>query len=215
MRPALVIDLDGTLLQTNTFRDYLRFCGRCAVPAFRWDLALSIALWVTLRKVRLITHSTMKRHLMQRTARFMQQKGRLDDFAEEELLRGNPHVQAVMERYRNRGYLLVLATAAPALYAKALADDYRLDACLGTPLPSEVVIGEWHENVGEEKAQTLQRFLQQHDAHMEALITDHHDDLPLLRLNAQGTNYLAQPSEQTVALLRKEEIEYEIIPASD
>lgn len=211
MRSALIIDLDGTLLQTNTFRDYLRFCGRCATSAFRWDLSLSIGWWVMLRKMRLISHSTMKRHLMQRTVLFMQRKGRMDDFVEEELLLCNPHVKAQMERYRNRGHMLVLATAAPNFYAKALADDHRLDACLGTPLPSEVVIGDWHENVGEEKAHNLQRFLQQHDARLDAIITDHHDDLPLLRLHPQGPNYLVAPSAQLLAMADKEQIAYETI----
>lgn len=208
MRSALVIDLDGTLLHTNTFRDYLSFCGRCAMHAFRLDLALIIAFWIALRKLRIISHATMKRHLMQRTVLFMQRKSRMDDFVEEELLLVNPQVKAELERYRNRGHLLILATAAPAFYAKAIADDFRLDACLGSLLPSEVVIGDWKENKGEEKVRVLSHFLQQHDATLDAVITDHHDDLPLLRKNSQGTNLLVGPTSQTEALIKKENIPF-------
>lgn len=214
MRKALIIDLDGTLLQTNTFRDYLSFCGRCATHSFRWDLSLCIGFWVLLRKLRLISHSTMKNHLLRRTAIFMQRKSRMDDFVEEELLCTNARVKAEVERYRNRGHLLVLATAAPALYAKAIAEDFRLDACLATPLPSEVVIGDWHENVGEEKARNLQRFLQLHEAQIDAVIVDHADDLPLLRLNSEGRNLLVNPTPKSETLIQKAQIEYEKISNS-
>lgn len=208
MRSALVIDLDGTLLHTNTFRDYLSYCGRCSLHAFRWDLSLSIAFWVGLRKLRIVSHATMKRHLMQRTVLFMQRKSRLDDFVEEELLLVNPQVKAEVERYRNRGHLLVLATAAPSFYAKAIADDFRLDACVGTLLPSEVMNGDWQENKGEEKVHTLLHFLQQHGASLDTVITDHHDDLPLLSVNAQGSNLLVNPTALTESLLNKENIPY-------
>lgn len=214
MRKALIIDLDGTLLQTNTFRDYLSFCGRCATHSFRWDLSLCIGFWVMLRKLRFISHSTMKSHLLQRTALFMQRKSRMDDFVEEELLCTNAQVKAEVERYRNRGHLLVLATAAPALYANAIAEDFRLDACLATPLPSEVVIGDWHENVGEEKAHNLQRYLQLHEAQIDAVIVDHSDDLPLLRLNREGRNLLVNPTPKSETLIQKEQIEYEKISIS-
>lgn len=211
MRSAFVIDLDGTLLQTNTFRDYLSFCGRCAMLRFRWDLALCIVWWVMLRKLRVVSHSTMKRHLMQRTVLFMQRGGRMDDFVEEELLLVNPRAKAELERYRNRGYLLVMATAAPSFYAKALADDFSLDACLATPLPSEVVIGEWHENVGQEKASTVQRFLGQHNAKLDTVLTDHYDDIPLFCLNASGTNLLVNPSTATLKALHEQQIVARVI----
>lgn len=211
LRPALIIDLDGTLLQTNTFRDYLIFCGRCALHFFRWDISFLIFFWVMFRKLRLITHSTMKRHLMQRTVLFMQRKSRMDDFVEEELLLVNQRVKAEVERFRNRGHLLVLATAAPSFYAKAIADDLRLDACLATLLPSEVVIGEWHENVGETKVQSLQHFLQQHEAHIAAIITDHQDDIPLLRFHSAGPNLLVSPSSDFLRMAEKENICFETI----
>ncbi len=208
MRPSLIIDLDGTLLQTNTFRDYLSFCGKSALHVFRFDLVFFISFWVLMRKVRLVSHSAMKRRLMQRTYRFMLQKGRLDAFVEAELLLVNPRVKEEVERHRNRGHLLVLATAAPAFYAKPIADNMRLDATLATLLASDVVIGEWHENVGTMKAATLQNFLHQHHTDIDAIITDHSDDLPILKLHPAGPNWMVSPSPQTEALLKKENITY-------
>lgn len=202
MRKALAIDLDGTLLATNSFQDYLMFCGRQAVHALRLDIALSIVFWVTLRKVRFIRHCTMKRHLLNRTAAFMQRKERLDLFVERELIAINPHAQQLMEQYRNRGYLFILSTAAPGLYAHPIAEDLHIDLCCATALPSEVVIGQWHENVGEQKVDSLRRLLQTHKAELAVVITDHYDDLPLLNYN-EGDNFVVAPSPKTEQMLKK------------
>lgn len=202
MRKALAIDLDGTLLATNSFQDYLSFCGHAAVHAFRLDIAFSILLWVSLRKLRFIRHSTMKRHLLTRTATFMQRKERLDLFIEHELISVNRRVLQHMEQYRNRGHLLVLTTAAPGIYAHAIAENLHIDLCCATALPSEVVIGQWRENVGDNKVDALRRLLQVHKAELDVVITDHYDDLPLLNYN-EGSNFVVAPSSKTQQMLVK------------
>ena len=202
MRSALAIDLDGTLLATNSFQDYLSFCGHAALHRLRLDIALSIVFWVTLRKLRFIRHSTMKRHLLNRTASFMQHKERLDLFVERELIAVNRSVLQLMEQYRNRGYLFVLTTAAPGIYAHPIAENLHIDLCCATPLPSEVVIGQWYENVGEQKVQSLRRLLAVHKAELEVVITDHYDDLPLLNSN-EGSNYIVAPSSKTMQMLKQ------------
>lgn len=202
MRKALAIDLDGTLLATNSFQDYLSFCGHAALHAFRLDIALSIVFWVALRKLRFIRHSTMKRHLLNRTASFVQKKERLDLFVERELIAIDRRAQTMMEQYRNRGYLLVLSTAAPGIYAHAIAENLHIDLCCATVLPSEVVIGQWHENVGEQKVESLCRLLKVHKAELAVVITDHFDDLPLLNYN-EGVNYVINSTSKTQQILAK------------
>ena len=202
MRKALAIDLDGTLLATNSFQDYLSFCGHAALNSMRLDIALSIAFWVGLRKLRFVRHSTMKRHLLNRTASFMQHKERLDLFVERELIAINRSVLQRMEQYRNRGHLLILTTAAPGFYAHSIAENLHIDLCCATPLPSEVVIGQWSENVGQQKVDSLQRMLQVHKAELDIVITDHYDDLPLLNSN-EGSNFVVAPSPKTLQVLQK------------
>ena len=97
-------------------------------------------------------------------------------------------VQQIMEPYRNRGHLLVLTTAAPAFYAHPISEFLNMDLCCGTLLPSEVVIGQWQENVGQQKVEALKRLLQVHKAEIDVVITDHSDDLPLLNFNTTGRN---------------------------
>ena len=211
MRKALAIDLDGTLLATNSFQDYLLFCGQAAVHSFRFDIALSIVCWVGLRKLRLIRHATMKHHLLNRTASFMQHKERLDLFVEHELISINRRSLKLVEQYRSRGYLLILTTAAPGLYAHALAENLHIDLCCATQLPSEVVIGEWHENVGAQKVDSLRRLLLVHKAELAAVITDHYDDLPLLNYN-EGDNFVVAPSPKTQQMLSQHcKREYQVI----
>lgn len=202
MRKALAIDLDGTLFAANSFRDYLLFCGRASVHRLRLDIALGILWWVSLRKLRIISHSTMKYRLLRLTSSFMQRDGRIDLFVEHELLALNTRVQQFMEQYRNRGHLLILCSAAPGLYVHPIAENLHIDLCCATPLPSEVVIGRWAENVGQQKVESLQRMLQVHKAELDVVITDHYDDLPLLNSN-EGSNFLVAPSSKTLQMLQQ------------
>lgn len=203
MRKALAIDLDGTLLNTNTFSDYLSYCGHASLYGLRFDIAFSILWWVTLRKVRIISHSRMKQALLRRTSIFMSRKGRLDQFVEQELVHLNSEAQHLMETYRNRGYLLILCTAAPGLYAQQIADYCSIDLCCATLLPSEVVLGRWNECVGQHKVDALSRMLRVHKAELEVVITDHYDDIPLLNYNADGRNVIVNPSAKTLRLLQQ------------
>lgn len=203
MRKALAIDLDGTLLSTNTFRDYLSYCGSAALHNFQFGICFSILWWVMLRKLRLVSHSRMKQALLDRTAAFMTQKSRLDHFVEKEMTYLNAHVRQIMEPYRNRGHLLVLATAAPAFYAHAIAEFLNMDLCCGTLLPSEVVIGEWKECVGQHKVEALQRLLHVHKAELDVVITDHNDDLPLLNSNTTGRNIVVGANAASLAAIKK------------
>lgn len=202
-RKAVAVDLDGTLLHTNTFKDYLSYCGNVALHSFDFGIAVSIAWWVTLRKLRLISHSRMKHALLRRTSNFMMHRGRLDQFVEQELTLVNDRVLHLIEPYRSRGYLLILTTAAPGLYAHPIADSLQLHLCCATPLPSEVVIGQWKENVGPNKLDALRRLLAVHKTELAAVVTDHFDDLPLLNSN-EGENFVVSPSSVTQQLLQKE-----------
>ncbi len=203
MRKALAIDLDGTLLSTNTFRDYLSYCGSAALHNFQFGICFSILWWVALRKLRFVCHSRMKQVLLDRTAAFMTQKSRLDHFVEKEMTYLNVQVQQIMEPYRNRGHLLVLATAAPAFYAHPISEFLNMDLCCGTLLPSEVVIGQWQENVGQQKVEALKRLLQVHKAELDVVITDHSDDLPLLNFNTTGRNIVVGANPKALAAIQK------------
>lgn len=204
MRKALAIDLDGTLLDTNTFQDYLSYVANAALRKFKWCIVSSIVWWVTLRKLRLVSHSRMKYALLRSTVGFVARQGRLDQFVEQELTCVNTAVRNLMEPYRNRGYLLILCTAAPSHYAHPIAEYFGIDLCCATQLPSEVVIGEWQECVGKNKVDALVRLLQVHKAELDVVITNHYDDLPLINYNTEGRNIVVCASEKTCAVLARD-----------
>ncbi|MCQ2148423.1 MAG: haloacid dehalogenase-like hydrolase [Bacteroidales bacterium] len=135
-KQAVAIDLDGTLIMGNTFRDYLSFCGKKALACCRFDLCFVILWMVLLRRLRLVSHARMKRVLLLEMSVFFSQKGRLGAFVDEELQKLNPKVLAQIEAFRNQDFALALVTAAPVSYAQEIAARMCFDACLATPLPS-------------------------------------------------------------------------------
>ena len=50
LKKAVIIDLDGTLIYKNTFKEFLKFIGIEAIKVFRLDIALGIFLFVLFRK---------------------------------------------------------------------------------------------------------------------------------------------------------------------
>ncbi|MBQ1932160.1 MAG: hypothetical protein II360_01525, partial [Muribaculaceae bacterium] len=62
--PAAAIDLDGTLLDTNTFVDYTRYVLKSCLSNYRLDIAANMLWHIALRRLRLTSHSAMKRHLL-------------------------------------------------------------------------------------------------------------------------------------------------------
>jgi len=97
----------------------------------------------------------------------------------------------------------VLVTAAPAFYAHSIAEFLNMDLCCGTLLPSEVVMGQWKECVGENKVEALKRMLQVHKAELDVVITDHNDDLPLLNYNTMGRNVVISADAKVLAAIEK------------
>ena len=185
-KQVVAIDLDGTLIMGNTFRDYLSFCGKKALACCRFDLYLAILWMVLLRKLRLVSHARMKRELLLETSVFFSQKGRLVKFVEEELQKLNPKVLAQIEAFRNQGFILALVTAAPVSYAQEMADRLCFDACLATPLPSFLQQEMWQENKAENKVESLQQWLAAENLLLSSVITDHTDDLPLAQAASES-----------------------------
>lgn len=185
-KQAIAIDLDGTLIMGNTFRDYLSFCGKKALACCRFGLCFVILWMVFLRKLRLVSHARMKKALLSETMAFFSQDGHLDAFLEEELQKLNPKVMAQIEAFRKQGFALAMVTAAPVSYAQEIAARLHFDACMATPLPSSQPQEMWHENKAEKKVESLQQWLVAEDLQLSAVITDHTDDLPLAQATSES-----------------------------
>lgn len=188
MKKAIIIDLDGTLLRTNTFSDYILYSCCQSLRSFRLDLVFLLLLFSLLRKLRIISHARMKYLILRHTTTFMQQHNRINSFVAKELTYENPTVITHLHNYASQSHLTVLATAAPSLYAELIASHYHFDHCLATP-PATIPYSQWRENKRQEKLHNVQKTLTSANAEISVVITDHSDDQPLLDANREGRNY--------------------------
>lgn len=208
MRKGIVIDLDGTLMNTNTFHEYIVFVSRNALMGLRIDILMVLIFQVLLRKCRIITHERMKYYVLRKTCKYM--KGdRLNAFENILLDKVNSQVLSILANNKNRGYYTCLSTAAPENYASIISNHFGFDGYCATSVPYGKNIN-WHENVREWKRTNTLDFLGRRNVELSILVTDHYDDLPLLR-ESKECNYLVNPSEKTVNILENNHIDFNIL----
>lgn len=170
----VIADLDGTLSRVNTFTLFVKEFFRGSAKA-----RLPLAGIVALRKMRLISHWEAKRRILNLFARCGSES--IINSTIEKILRNlNPEVEeAVRDNPR-----AMLATAAPALYALPLAERLGIPFAVATPDAGP-------ECKGEEKVRRVRK-LGVPFTKDTVVFTDHEDDLPLLRANANGRNIIVK-----------------------
>lgn len=188
MRKAIIIDLDGTLLRTNTFRDYIRYSCREALSSMQWCAVSLICLYALFRLLRLVSHAWLKFHILRVTQDWIVGE-KLQRFVDQELKFLNPQVVEMLATYTHQDYLSVLATAAPENYAEPISSRLSFDECCSTQMPL-LEFHEWKENKSEEKLQSVLALLKKHNTQLSVVVTDHEDDRPLLDANQQGKNII-------------------------
>lgn len=175
-----VIDLDGTLIRGNSLKLFAAYLLRKG----KWQ----ILPYLLLRKLRLITHWSMKKRII---------------MAGKSLEMG-PFIDILLSHVRKDVLMMVhesepvLSTAATGLYAQPFAQKIGIKMCQATDGPEE--------NRGQVKKQRVQSL----NRPIFRIITDHHDDLPLLSLPAEE-KFLVNPSKRTFELCRKEKLEFKIL----
>jgi phosphoserine phosphatase len=105
----------------------------------------------------------------------------------------------LIEDARQRGDWVILATAAPAVYARPLAETLGFDTCLATSAGANEP-GE--ELLGEKKAEAVRKLLADRNlqrAHL-VVVSDHLDDLPLFRM---ADEYVLHADDLTAALIEQ------------
>lgn len=184
---AAVIDLDGTWCRRNTFT---LFVARMMRQALRHPAELlRITGIVSLRKMRLMSHAEAKRRLVKIASRMMT-AGDLDAFASRITEFANPGVEAFADAFRRRGGTLILATAAPEIYVQPLARMAGFDYVMASSAKTTA------EMRGERKLRAVVSLLDHTGLSLEAVLTDHYDDLPLL-IACKGRRILVSPSQMT------------------
>lgn len=193
---VVVFDLDGTLIKGNSFHLWLLF--------ILMDIALEIPFWTRFmvicdcvgRGLRFYSHADMKRRILWRIGMWHTNKA-AHRFVNDWLL---PKVSQVcvneLAIWQQQGVTLVLATAAPWLYAAEIGRHFGFDAVEATIWQPNK---EFIECKGEEKVRRVIKYLPL--TGLLTAYTDHHDDLPLLKIAKQPV--LVNPSGRTMQIVAK------------
>jgi phosphoserine phosphatase len=103
----------------------------------------------------------------------------------------------------------ILATAAPACYAKIIAEKEQFDVCLATDFPDSN-FNSTFENSKKVKKENVMNYLKEKNLYViDTLVTDHIDDLPLMKL-AKRT-IIIRPSEHLLNQIKQFSISFEVI----
>lgn len=179
-----IVDLDGTLINGNSFTMFCRFCLK-SFPG----LSPAISAVALVRKLRIISHGKAKQLILKIVSGHMTHD-HIQRFVNElnGILRHDVLESIVDSKVK------ILATAAPSIYAVPYAE------MLGFDLVSATETG-GPENCESEKLASL------YDmgvifSENSMVYTDHSDDIPLLHANSEGSNILVYPSEESLQKIK-------------
>ena len=204
MTPAIVIDLDETLVTVNTFHHFIKFTAKKVAKRLHFIALLRIGIAATLRLLRYFPHSAMKHTVMNIDAHTLSE-AQLHDFAATIATYTNPKVAQIIDDAHRRGVKVILASAAPALYATHIAEISGCNHCIATEMPQRMKLTECR---GERKKSRVEEYLDTEKLTLEAVITDHSDDIPLIKacLNRGGKVTLVSPDKKTTDKLKQQGI---------
>ncbi len=171
-----VVDLDGTLIEGNSLRMFMRFLLRRLLKEHRWLTAMRLGALMGLRAMRLVSHKAMK-HPFHREAERLAPEA-LEEFVGMLVAEVNT---GLLQQLRDSSCSLLLATAAPEAYSRPLAQRLGFTGCVATSFAPHP--GDYRECRAEQKVAMAQQFADENGFEIKLAVTDHSDDLPLLRLN--------------------------------
>ncbi len=202
-KKVLVVDLDGTLYSINTFHYFIKFLINYSIKNFEVFLLVKILVVSMIRGFQFTSHSKLKYVI-------------LKAIANKTLIDYKKFVNSISlhKRYipllKEKSFdIKILATAAPSCYATIIAKNNSFDLCLGTDFPSENYNNAF-ENCKEIKKKNVLNHLSNDNIHeIDTFVTDHIDDLPLLKLASR--NIIIKPNNSLKAKLKKHSISFEIL----
>ena len=187
-----VVDLDGTYLLCNSLELYLKNALSHAARHLRLDLVARILTLFVLRRLRLISHETMKYRAIAAAGDSPEMLASFQRLAKQQI---NPTVAEFIEDRRKEGDAILLATAAAECYVPLIWHGEYIASPMGGP-----------DCRRERKKDAVARWTTAHNAHISYFLTDHREDLPLARYAAEkgGKVMLVNPSPKSHAVFDKE-----------
>jgi phosphoserine phosphatase len=191
-----VFDLDFTFVSLNTFHYWILF----TLKTFWYKPIVVVRILRILLKryFRVIKHSEMKKELLELVNKkhCKVNVSKFTDFLENNI---NNNVFEYFLSLKNE--ITILATAAPDVYAIPFGQRLGFRHITAT---SSITDDNWVENIKEQKCLSVQKIIQSninYKGYLIEVITDHHDDLPIMKLAAHTR--LVNPSDKTLCIISK------------
>lgn len=192
------MDLDGTLLNGNSLKIFMRHLPGVLVKRNAWMPALASIWWMGQRILRLVSHKKMKWHLCNIARRHLLEKD-WESMAERMLGYVSPMVEAYLSGPANKECRKYIATAAMEEYALPLGRKLGFDGVLATRYSEDEA--NYEEMRGIKKREGIEGILNKKRLRMESFLTDHSDDLPTASAFPLQT-ILVNPSCKSLEIFR-------------
>lgn len=181
-----VVDLDGTYLTCNSLTLYLKVALKYAATHLRIDRVMGISLLCILRKLRLVSHETMKYKAISIAGEAPRMREDFRCAAREKI---NREVEKFLKDRSGKGDTILLATAAADCYVPLVWDGEFIASPMGGP-----------DKRGVRKRDAVMRWITGRGLKISNFLTDHHEDLPLAEYVADngGNVILVNPSPKTI-----------------
>ena len=190
---ATVVDLDGTYCRLNTLKAYIRLGFRRLLSRGKIASATTVAALVAMRRLRLISHRTMKFNTLRLIGRDTELLNSFGTYIKESV---NTDVMRLLDRRLAAGDRILLASAAADFYIPAIWNGEFVATAMDKN-------AERLECRGEEKLRRVSLWLETNGLKLNYVLTDHHDDAPLMQANVTGENILVNPSDETLRFFRE------------
>ena len=200
-RTVLVVDLDGTLFSINTFHYFLKFLFIDGIKKFKLFFLIHFSTVLFFRMLKLISHAKMKYAILKLISK--KKPIHFEKFVDTIASKKNkiPILDTCFD-------IKILATAAPMCYANVVAENELFDVCFATQLPK--IFTEDFENLREIKKENVMTYLLSKGINeIDVFITDHIDDLPLMKHSRQ--NIIVAPSSKLLEQLHQNKISFEVL----
>ena len=196
VRKVVVFDLDGTLVRTNTFHSFVIY----SIKNFSRGISLwsrcIIILACLLRLAKLISHARLKEIVLSTVSTKMSECD-INYFLTQYVLPNlSKTIVAEVNLWKRNNAQLILATAAPELYAKEFASQLGFSYLVATKY---VVDDYFEECVGQIKFERIKKILS--GKKIDFFYSDHEDDLPSLL--AAKNSLLVNPKRETLLMLKE------------
>ena len=200
-KSVIVVDLDGTLSNVNTFHAFVGFLVKQSFCKLKWLWLVAIFFWSGLRMLKLISHSRWKFEILKNC---QNKNVPIDQFVNNLHKTINQFILDEIEKYDYR----ILATAAPELYVARLSEKYRFSDYSATIFQGGFL--SFSENKQGIKYGNVKKMLEklQKDS-IDLFMTDHIDDA--LLISEAKKSWLINADKSLKKYIEKQKLEDVIV----